>query len=112
MARGGFRPGAGRPKGTKGPKKSGLPTALAADIRKAARKSGLTPLEYMLRVMNDEDAPDDRRDRMAIAAASFVHPRMEKASEGKKEITAEAAKNSAVGKFAPSAPPKLIVNNG
>jgi hypothetical protein len=32
------------------------------------------PLAYMLRVMRDPDAPAERRDRMAIAAAPFCHP--------------------------------------
>ena len=41
----------------------------------------LTPLEYMLRVMNDGAASVARRDRMAVAAASYVHP---KADIGKK----------------------------
>lgn len=32
-----------------------------------------TPLEYMLRRLNDEALPDDIRDTMAIAAAPYVH---------------------------------------
>ena len=35
--------------------------------------AGLTPLEYMLAVMRDETQDPERRLRMAIAAAPFVH---------------------------------------
>jgi len=105
MARGGYRAGAGRPRGSK--KKSWLPT----DVKKAARKAGLTPLEYMLMIVNDEDIEEHRRDRMAIAAAPFCHPRMADNRFGKTDAKAEAAKEAAVGKFAPPPAPKLIVDN-
>jgi hypothetical protein len=39
-------------------------------------KSGLTPLEYMLKVMRNPKAPDSRRDDMARAAAPYVHPKL------------------------------------
>ena len=35
--------------------------------------TGETPLQYMLRVMRDPEAPPARRDAMAIAAAPYVH---------------------------------------
>jgi hypothetical protein len=64
MARGGKRDGAGRPKGAK-----------AVVTQEAIRKAGEgeTPLEYMLRVMRDERQPDDRRDKMAVGAAPYMH---------------------------------------
>ena len=34
------------------------------------------PLDHMLAVMHDESADKDRRDRMAIAAAPYLHPRL------------------------------------
>lgn len=34
-----------------------------------------SPLAYMLAVMNDEGATPARRDRMAIAAAAYLHRR-------------------------------------
>jgi hypothetical protein len=66
----------------------------------------------MLTVMNDEDADLSRRDRMAMAAAPFVHSRAEGEAEGKKaqrQATADAA--SSAGKFAVPGGPKLVVNN-
>ena len=63
---GGKRAGAGRPKGAK--------TLITEEaIRKAGE--GETPLEYMLRIMRDVGQADDRRDKMAVAAASYMHPR-------------------------------------
>jgi len=97
MARGGLRPGAGRPKGVKtitpktrcNPEKS-LPDP---DIVRAAIANGLSPLEYMLAVMRDEDADQVRRDRMAMAAAPYCHPRMaDDQRVGKKEVRKEKAK--------------------
>lgn len=93
MARGGFRAGAGRPKTSKNVK--ALP--VAKDIKTAARKSKLSPLDYMLTVMNDEEVDAGRRDRMAIAAAPFVHERPGSTPKGKKEAAAEAAQNAGAG---------------
>jgi hypothetical protein len=67
----------------------------------------------MLGVMNDPGADAARRDRMAIAAAPFVHGRAAEAKPGKKEQQAAAAQRAATtGRFAPPAPPKLVVDNG
>lgn len=109
MARGGARPGAGRPKKAAGT----VPQATEATVNRP-RKSlgGMSPLEYMLDVMNDDDADPARRDRMAMAAAPFVHARAEASGPGKKERKQEAAKEAAkAGKFAPPAAPKLVVDN-
>ncbi len=64
MARGGARPGAGRPKNAR--------TSTEAERKAAA--VGISPLDYMLAVINDERADEARRDQMAIAAAPFIHP--------------------------------------
>lgn len=50
-----------------------------------------TPLDYMLAIMNDAEADDGRRDRMAIAAAPYVHARAADAKPGKKEEAEQAA---------------------
>lgn len=63
---GGARAGGGRPKGAK--------SVVTEEAIKRAGE-GETPLEYMLRVMRDKQQPDDRRDKMAVAAASYVHAR-------------------------------------
>lgn len=42
----------------------------------ALMDSGETPLEYMLRVMRDKTVDHERRDKMALAAASYMHPRL------------------------------------
>ena len=38
------------------------------------KPAGEKPLAYLLRVMRDENAAPERRDRAAIAAAQFCHP--------------------------------------
>ena len=44
--------------------------------RKIALSDGQTPLDYLLAVMQDEEAPDKDRISCAIAAAPYVHPRL------------------------------------
>jgi hypothetical protein len=63
MLRGGKRPGAGRPKGSKNKNTVAIQAA----------KTGELPLDYMLRVMRDKAADKDRRDEMAKAAAPYLH---------------------------------------
>ncbi len=105
MARGGYRPGAGRPKGSKS-------SNTQADVPNEANAENLDPLTYMLKVMNDSSANKGRRDRMAVAAAPFVHARAGEA-KGKKEQKEERAKKAGTGKFAPSRPPlKLVGRDG
>lgn len=106
MARGGARPGAGRPRKTADP----VPKATKMTVNRQSKSlGGMTPLEYMLQVMNDNDADDQRRDRMAVAAAPFVHARAEAA--GKKEQRQQAAEQvMSGGKFAPRTRPNSSVN--
>lgn len=47
--------------------------------------------------------------RAAIAAVQYTHTK--KGDGGKKDDQASKAKKAASGKYAPSAPPKLVVNN-
>ena len=116
MARGGYRPGSGPPKGTKyaprGSRKPKAPKGIPKDIKDEAAAENLDPLTYMLRVMNDPTVEKDRRDRMAIAAAPFVHARKGEAGTGKKDEKAERAKAAGEGRFRPSAPPTLKVVGG
>ena len=109
MGRGGYRPGSGRPKGAKGSKKRS-PKArdeISADIIQEAENEDMQPLDYMLKVMRDQKADRSRRDRMAIAAAPFVHSRAGEVS-GKKVRKDEAAKDAAGGKFGPRPAPKIV----
>jgi len=65
---GGKRAGAGR--------KPGAVIQRTREIANAAIKNGLTPLDYMLQVLRDPAADLERRDKMAIAAAPYLHPRL------------------------------------
>lgn len=92
MASGGSRPGAGRPK--KGEK------PVSDDVISGCESTGMNPLEYMLHVMNDLSADDGRRDRMAQAAAPYVHRKADETG-GKKNAREEKAKDVFEGKFRP-----------
>lgn len=108
MARGGYRPGAGRPKKSGGQSKA----SLVAEANREARKSGMSPLEYMLSVMNDPAENPDRRDKMAIAAAPYVHAKADAETKGKKEQRqANAEQAASGGRFAAPSGPKLVVSN-
>ena len=87
MARGGFRPNSGRP-GAR------AKASTKAQVVTTARAAGVTPLEYMLAVVNDPKADAMRRDRLAIAAAPFCHPRIAESRAGKKDVEAAAAKSA------------------
>jgi phage terminase small subunit len=127
MPRGGARVGAGRPKG------SGKKKADPAKVRQplAARVDAVveetvpvevasaapvdlveSPLDYMLRVINDPTLDGGRRDRMAVAAAPYVHARVEPA--GKKTQVQGKATDAVKGggKFTPAAGPRLVHNRG
>ena len=91
--RGGARPGAGRK-----PKPA-----------KPLKAKGKDPLKFLLEVMRDAEADPGLRVRSAIAAAQYVH--MKKGDGGKKDEQRERAEKVGQGRFAPSAAPRLVVNN-
>jgi hypothetical protein len=66
-----------------------------------------TPLEFLLRVMNDPNEPRERRDRAAIAACPYVHPR--RGEGGKKDDQKEKAARASSGKFAAGRLPLKLV---
>lgn len=68
MARGGSRPGSGRPKGAI--------NAKTAERTEAIIASGLTPLDYLLSILRDENMAADDRMEAAKAAAPYVHARL------------------------------------
>lgn len=67
-------------KGVKtGGRKRGTPnkaTEAEAKKAKAIADSGMTPLEYLLKVMRDESVPQNERVDAAKAAAPYVHPKL------------------------------------
>lgn len=66
--RGGARPGAGRPKGA--------PNKATAEREQQIAASGLTPLDYMLSILRNEENDEAKRFEAAKAAAPYVHPRL------------------------------------
>ena len=101
MAKGGYRPGAGRPKGAKNKSKM-------ADIKADTPLEILSPLEFLLQVMRDDNQDTNTRLRAASLAAPYLHPRAGD-GPGKKEDAKERAKKAASGIFAPGKPPLKIV---
>lgn len=78
---GGRRPGAGR--------KPGSTTAKTREIADKAAAEGITPLEYMLKLMRDEEKPEAVRLDAAKSAAPYIHPRLssiEANVEGKMDV--------------------------
>lgn len=68
MAHGGKRAGAGR--------KAGSTTTKTREIADKAAAEGITPLEYMLSVLRDEEQTPGARFEAAKAAAPYIHPRL------------------------------------
>jgi hypothetical protein len=93
---GGARPGAGRPRKNVTPEKiaASKPAGKPAVRVKAGQ---MTPLEYMLGVINNAAADEARRDRMAQAAAPYVHPKAEAETQGKKAQRQAAAETAERG---------------
>ena len=68
MARGGARPGAGRPAGARNKRTVEQAEAIIA--------SGMTPLEYLTSVYQDPLADEAKRIDAAKAAAPYVHSKL------------------------------------
>jgi phage terminase small subunit len=108
MPRGGYRPGAGRPKGSKNkPKQARTAASAQTTATGTATAEDVDPLSYLLKVMNDPSAEQTRRDRMAIAAAPLVH--VKPTELGKKaKRTEDAKKLLEGGRFAPAQAPLVL----
>jgi hypothetical protein len=76
LARGGSRPGAGRPKGAA--------TVKTREIADAAAASGESPLDFLLRIMRTSEDEAKQLDA-AKAAAPYVHPRLAAVDLGNKD---------------------------
>ena len=68
MPKGGRREGAGR--------KVGSVNKINLEARNKAAVSGITPLEYLLSVMRDEDSTKPEKIDAAKAAAPYIHARL------------------------------------
>jgi hypothetical protein len=75
MPRGGHRENAGR--------KRGKPNKATAARQAEVQSSGITPLDYMLKVMRDENADPHQRFEAAKSAAPYVHPKVASIQHGK-----------------------------
>ena len=67
MAHGGARPGAGR--------KAGGANQQSREAYERAKQGGELPLDYLLRVMRDENSDEAKRIDCAKAAAPYLHPK-------------------------------------
>lgn len=68
MAHGGARPNAGR--------KPGQATKLNEEARIKAAEGGITPLDYMLEILRNENNTTEARFEAAKAAAPYMHARL------------------------------------
>lgn len=103
MPRGGFRPGAGRPK------EGGKAPAKKRPVAESAAASD-DPVAFLVRLMND--VSEDVRVRADAAKALLPYKHAKKGEGGKKDARDDAAKKVAGGgKFAPAQGPRLVVNN-
>jgi hypothetical protein len=59
-----------------GGRKKGTPNKANAKREAEIAASGLTPLDYMLKVMRDPNEDKDRRLEAAGKAAQYVHPKL------------------------------------
>ena len=59
-----------------GGRAKGTPNKATAARQKRIAESGLTPLDYLLRIMRDESLDHHQRIDAAKAAAPYVHPRL------------------------------------
>src|SRR5690348_2865607 len=69
-------PRGSKPGERRGGRAKGTPNKASAARQKRVSEGGITPLDYMLKVMRDRKADASRRDDMAKAAAPYVHPRL------------------------------------
>lgn len=110
MSHGGARVGAGRPrKNPTEPKKAKRATVPAEQTPIELKEGWVEPLDYMLAVINDPNADEGRKDRLAVAAAPYRHAKIEE-KVGKKEQR-QAAAEKAAETFAVPAAPRLVISN-
>ena len=85
----------------------GGPAELPQDVLEDLEGFQISPLRWMLGVVNDPSADPVRRDRMAASAAQYMHRRM--ADGGMKaQREAAATKVANTGRFKPGATPRAL----
>jgi hypothetical protein len=84
MSKGGYRPGAGRPRGSR-----------AARMPEAGGMEGETPLAFLLALMSDEAQPAEVRMRAAGVALPYCHAKP--AAPTKREEAARRAATAEAG---------------
>jgi len=57
-------------------RKKGVKNKKTLELQQRVAKGGISPLDYMLKVMRNPRADLARRDDMGKAAAPYVHPRL------------------------------------
>lgn len=69
---------AGRHKGTPktGGRRKGSPNKASAARQAKLAKSGLMPLEYMLKILRDKGSTDEQKTWAAKEAAPYCHPKL------------------------------------
>lgn len=87
MPRGGPRPGAGRKRGSVSKK--------TTEVAQRAAETGVTPLEYLLKVMRDSKKPLGLRMDAAKSAAPYMHPRLSSVEIDLKDISDEDLRDAA-----------------
>lgn len=93
--------------GTKVNKKKADPSR-GETVRAQARKYE-DPAEFLTDLMNNPMEDIKLRKEAAAALLPYKHKKL--GEGGKKDAAQEAANKVATGRFAPKAPPKLVVNN-
>ena len=79
---GGKRSGAGR--------KPGVPNKVTVEREAEIASSGLTPLEYFLKILRDPSRQHKERFAAAVAAAPYCHPKLSPVDqESSKDIAGE-----------------------
>jgi phage terminase small subunit len=102
--------GAGRPKKQQTTEDAAMTSAaVAAGFDLSAILTFSDPKAFLLAAMNDQNTEPKLRIDAAKTLMPFVHAKVGEA--GKKDAKADAAKKVGAGKFASTAPPKLVVNN-
>lgn len=89
-------PAGAKPGERRGGRAKGVRNKVTVARLNELKASGEVPLDYMLRIMRDPSAPNERRDQMAISAARFCHPTLasvEAQHSGNLLVTHEQALN-------------------